>query len=298
MIAILGATGHVGGRIADILIKKGENVRLIARSVDKLRPFVGKKAQAFVGDANDTEFLVKAFKEVDAVFTLIPPNMKAEKVIDYQNKIGESIARAVEIAGVKHVVNLSSVGAELSDGTGPIQGLHNMEERLNAIKGLNVLHLRPAYFMENLLWGVDLIKAKGINGDTLRGDLKLPMIASKDVAVNAADCLIKRDFTGSSVRHLFGPRDLSLIEATEIIGRKIGKPGLTYVMFPEAAALKDMVSWGLSPDVSRSFIEMTKAFNEGRIRSEKRSAEGTTPTSLEEFCDQVFAPLYNQKKAA
>jgi len=298
MIAILGATGHVGGKIADILIKKGENVRLIARSADKLRPFVGKKAQAFAGDANDTEFLVKAFKDVDAIFTLIPPNLKAEKLIDYQNKIGESIARAVEIAGVKQVVNLSSVGAELSDGTGPIKGLHNMEERLNTIKDLNVLHLRPAYFMENLLWGIDLIKSKGINGEAIRGDLKIPMIATKDVAAYAADRLAKRDFTGSSVRYLHGPRDLTLIEATEIIGKKINKPAIAYVMFPYDEAEKAMVSMGLSPDIGRLFNEMSKAFNEGRIITGKRTKESTLPTSCEEFCDEVFAPLFNQKKAA
>src|SRR3990172_4572640 len=138
MIAILGATGNVGGKIADILIKKDEPVRLIARSADRLRTFVGKQAGAFAGDAGSAEFLVKAFKDVDTVFTLIPPNPKAEKFLPYAKQIGESIARAVELAGVKRVVNLSSCGAELSGGTGPITGLHDQEERLNRIKGLNV----------------------------------------------------------------------------------------------------------------------------------------------------------------
>jgi len=298
MITILGATGHVGGKIADILIKKGEYVRLIARTADRLRPFVGKKAQAFAGDANDTEFLVKAFKDVDAVFTLIPTNLKADKHMEYADRIGESITRAVEIAGVRHVVNLSSVGAELPEGTGVIKGLHNMEERLNRIKGLNVLHLRPAYFMENLLWGIDLIKSKGINGDATRGDLKIPMIATKDIAAYAADRLAKRDFTGSSVQYLHGPRDITLIEATEIIGKKINKPGLSYVMFPYNEAEKAMVAMGLSPDIGRLFNEMSKAFNEGRIMTGKRTKESTAPTSCEEFCDEFFVPLYTQKKAA
>lgn len=106
MITIVGATGNVGGKIADLLIKKGEKVRLVARTAERLRPLVGRQAAAFAGDANDTEFLVKAFKDVDAVFTLIPPNLKAEKFIEYADKIGESIARAVELANVKHVVNL------------------------------------------------------------------------------------------------------------------------------------------------------------------------------------------------
>jgi uncharacterized protein YbjT (DUF2867 family) len=298
MITILGATGKVGGKIADILIKKGEKVRLVARSADRLRPFVSKQAQALAGDALDVEFLVKAFKDADAVFTLIPPNFKAEKFIDYADKIGESIARALEIARVNHVVNLSSVGAELSGGTGPIVGLHNMEERLNKIKGLNVRHVRAAFFMENLLWNIDLIQSKGINGDALRGDTKFPMIATKDIAMYAAERLMKRDFTGSSVRYLLGQRDLGMIEATEIIGRKINKPDLAYVMFPYDEAEKGMIAVGLSPDLSRLFVEMNRAFNEGRIRSETRTAENTTPTSFETFCDEVFVPAYAQRKAA
>lgn len=298
MIAILGATGNVGGKIAESLIKKGESVRLIARSSDRLRRFVGKQAVAFAGDANDTEFLVKAFKGVDAVFTLIPPNLATANFMLYADKIGESIARAIELAKVKSVVNLSSVGAELAGGTGPIKGLHNMEERLNRIKGLNVLHLRPAFFMENLLWSIDLIRSKGINGDSIRGELKIPMIATRDIAAYAADHLVKKDFSGSSVRYLLGQRDLGMIEATEIIGRKIDKPGMSYVMFPYDEAEKGMVAMGLSSDISRLYIEMSKAFNEGRIVFEKRTKENTTSTSFEAFCDEVFVPKYMQKKAA
>ncbi len=298
MITILGATGQVGGKLADVLIKKGEKVRLVARSGDRLLPFVGRQAQAFAGDAMDTEFLVKAFKGVDAVFTLIPPNLTAQNLMSYADKIGESIARAVEIARVKYVVNLSSSGAELPGGTGPILGLHNMEERLNRIKGLNVRHVRAAFFMENLLWNIDLIRSKGVNGEVIRGDLKLPMIATRDIASYAADRLMMRDFSGSSVRYLLGQRDVSMIEATEIIGGKINKPGLAYIMVPYDEAEKGIVAMGLSPDVSRLFVEMGRAFNEGRIKSDARTPENTTPTSFEAFCDEVLVPAYAHRKAA
>ena len=298
MITILGSTGNVGGKIADILIKKGEPVRLVARSADRLGLLAGNLAVPFAGDANDTKFLVKVFKNVDAVFTLIPPNPGAADFIEYANKIGDSIARALEIAGVKHVVNLSSTGAELAEGTGPIKGLHAMEERLNRIKGLNVLNLRPSYFMENLLWNIDLIKSKGINGNAIRGDLKIPMIATRDIAAYAAERLVKRDFWGAAFQALDGPRDITMIEATEIIGRKINKSGLSYVMFPYRDAEKGMVAMGLSPDMSRQYIEMSRAFNEGWIKLPTVKTGIRTATSFEEFCDEVFVPLYTQKKAA
>jgi uncharacterized protein YbjT (DUF2867 family) len=260
---------------------------------------VGKTVKAFAGDAGKTEFLVKAFTGVDAVFALIPPNPTAPDFMRYADTIGESIAKAIETAKVKHVVYLSSVGAELAgEGTGPIKGLHKMEERLNRIKGLNVLRLRAAYFMENLLWNIDLIRSKGIAGSAVRGDLSIPMIATKDIAEYAAERLVKRDFAGSSVHYLLGQRDLTLAEAAGIIGSRISKPDLPYITFPYEEAEKAMVGMGLSPDMSRTYVEMARAFNEGKIEAEKRTTGNTTPTSIESFCDEVFVPAFTQKKAA
>jgi uncharacterized protein YbjT (DUF2867 family) len=297
MYTILGATGKVGSKISDILIKKGHKVRLIARSIDRLRPFVGKQAEAFAGDAMDTKFLVKALTDSDAVFTIVPANIKADDGLAYADKIGASIAQALMLAKVKYVVNLSSVGAELTEATGPIVGLHRQEERLNKINGLNVLHLRAAFFMENQLMNIDLIHSRGVNGSAIRGDIKFPMIATKDIAAFAAERLMKCDFTGSSIRYLLGQRDLSMIDATEIIGRKINNPSLVYVMFPYDEAEKGFMSAGLSPDMSRLYVEMAKAFNDGRIIA-KRTAENTTPTSYEVFCDEVFVPAFMPAKAA
>jgi len=299
MIAIMGATGNVGGKIATILAKKKESIRVISRSADRLQPLLGKTVTTFAGDASDTEFLVKAFNDVDAVFALIPPNPTAPDFMRYADTIGQSIVRALEITKVKYVVYLSSVGAELAgEETGPIKGLHNMEERLSRIKGLNVVYMRAGYFMENLLWNIDLIRSKDITGSAIRGDLKISMIATKDIAVYAAERLAKRDFTGSSVRYLLGQRDLTLTEASGIIGSKISKPGLPYIMFPYDEAEKAMVAMGLSPDMSKTYVEMARAFNEGTIKAEKRTKENTTPTPIESFCDEVFVPAFMQKKAA
>jgi uncharacterized protein YbjT (DUF2867 family) len=299
MYTIMGATGHVGEKIAEILVRKGEKVRLLSRSAGKLRPLVGPNAQAFAGDAKDTEFLAKAFKDSAAIFTILPPNSEAENFMSYANTMAESIARAVQIAKVKYVVNLSSIGAEHKSGTGAVVGLHNLEERLNRIEGLNVLHLRCAYFMENLLTNMELINSRGIIGSPVRGDKKLPMIATRDIASIAADRLVKRDFSGSSIQVLLGERDLSMIEATSIFARKINKPNLPYVMFSSDDAEKAFVGAGLSPDMSRQYVEMSKAFNEGRIiESLKRSPQNTTHTSFEQFCDETMVPMYSQKKVA
>jgi uncharacterized protein YbjT (DUF2867 family) len=289
----MGATGNVGGKIADILLKKGEKVRALSRSMDKLKPLKDRGAEAFAGDAADPVFLTRAFTGADAVFVLVPPNMIAADFRTYQNKIGDSIAQAIRSSGVKYVVNLSSIGAELSDGNGPIKGLHDQEQRLNTIENVNILHLRPANFMENLFMNIDLIKGKGIMGGPIRGALKMAMIATRDIAKIAADYLVKRDFYGKSTKELLGQRDLTMEEAAKVIGWKIGKPDLPYVTFSYEDAYNGMVAAGLSGDLSRLYVEMSKGLNDGLfgIGKVRRTPENTTGTSIEEFAD-YFTQVY------
>jgi uncharacterized protein YbjT (DUF2867 family) len=158
--------------------------------------------------------------------------------------------------------------------------------------------MRAGYFMENLLWNIDLIRSKGITGSAIRGDLKIAMIATKDIAAYAAERLVKRDFSGSSVHYLLGQRDLTLTEVSDVIGGKISKPGLPYITFPYDEAEKAMIAMGLSPDMSRTYVEMARAFNEEKIKAEQRTKENTTTTSIESFCDEVFVPAFSLKKAA
>ena len=295
MITLLGATGNVGSKIAGILLRENQRVRVISRSFDKAKSFRRLGAEVYVGDAADSSFLTNAFTGSDGVFTLLPPDFKSTDYLSLQDRVGESIAGALRASGVKFVVNLSSTGADLADGNGPIKGLHKQEERLNALD-LNVLHLRPVYFMENLLMNIDLIRTMGIMGSALKGDLRMPMIATRDIAAAAADALIKRNFPGKRVRDLLGQRDLTMDETAKIIGKKIGKSDLKYVAFSYDDALKGMVGAGLSENVSRLYLEMSKGMNDGLFGGTKirRTPDNTTATPVEEFAD-VFAEAYRSK---
>jgi len=293
MLVITGATGKTGSKLTEILLEKGHKVRVIGRDAVKLKAFTLKGAEPAVGDAADKAFLTEAFSGAEAVFALIPPNIGVADFRAYQTKIGENIVAAIKASGVKYVVNLSSQGAHLPDRTGPIKGLHDQEQRLNELKGVNVLHLRPTYFMENLLMNIDMIRKMNIMGSAVRGDVKFAMIATKDIAAYAAERMVKRDFSGKSVADLLGARDLSLNDAAVIIGKKLGKPDLAYVAFPYEDAEKGMVAMGLTPDMSRLYIEMSKALNEGLFAVNiSRTKENTTPTAFETFAD-LFAAAYH-----
>jgi uncharacterized protein YbjT (DUF2867 family) len=293
MYVITGATGNTGRRIAEILLLKGVQVKVIGRSADKLKSIKEAGAETAVGDIEDEAFLKEAFKGATAVYAMIPPNLHAENVREYQNRVGDVIARAIANAGVKHVVNLSSLGAHLPDKTGPITGLHDQERRLNKLEGVNVLHLRPTYFFENLLAFIPMIRNMGICGSALKGDIPVPMIASQDIAKEAAERLAKLDFTGKAVKDLLGQRHISMNEAMKILGKAARIEDLKYVEFPYEEAEKAIRQAGLSPDMARSYVELQKCVNEGiAITDAKRTAENTTETPIEKFA-ATWGALYD-----
>ena len=228
MYVILGATGNTGSIIANFLQLKGEMVRVVGRDAGRLQRFVRKGAEALAADVSDAAALSKAFGGARAAYLLLPPLTSRED----QERESDAIAKAVKQSGLRYAVHLSSYGAHVPKGTGPVTGLHSSEQKLNAITGLNVLHLRAAYFMENNLAAIDMIHGMGRFGHALLPDLKLPMIATRDVADYAAQRLLDLDFSGKQTRELLGERDLSMMEVTAAIARGIGKPDLRYEQFP------------------------------------------------------------------
>jgi uncharacterized protein YbjT (DUF2867 family) len=291
MFVITGATGHVGGGIAERLLAAGKKVKAIGRSRAKLAGLEKKGAEIAEGNLEDAVFLAKNLVGAEGVFVLMPPDLQVANLAASHDRVGGAIVKAIAEAGVRFVLNLSSTGAELPKGNGPIAGLYRQEQRLNGLTGVNVLHLRPAYFMDNLLGGIPMIKGMGINGSAMKPDVKFAQIASKDIAEYGAKRLEKLDFSGQAVQDLLGQRDLTMQEATQVIGKAIGKPDLPYVQFPYEDALKGMIGAGLSQSMAENYVEMSKAFNEGLLGKVARTAANTTPTSIEEFSKE-FARAY------
>jgi len=299
MIAVTGATGHTGKVVAESLLAAGEKVRVIGRNTDKLQQFVAKGAEAFVGNVLDTDAMTRAFRHVDAAYVMIPPDLKQPKMRAYMSDVTESLANALEKALVKYAVSLSSVGTQLTEGAGPVSGLHDFEARLNRTIGLNVLHLRAGYFMENTLMCVQVYKTMGFYAALLKGDLPIAQIAGRDIGARAAAELRARKFSGQSVTELLGQRDISMNETAKIFGAAIGNPGLGYTQAPAMMAKPALLQAGLSADTADQMIEMSKVINEGRMAPlEKRNESNTTPTTFESFTAEVLVPAYNSQSAS
>ncbi|MDR3694491.1 NmrA family NAD(P)-binding protein [Mucilaginibacter sp.] len=291
-IVVLGATGKVGGKIADILLNEGHYVKLIARSKDLEKRFNHPGAELMPGDITDPDLLTAAFRGADSAFILLPPNFTAPNYREFQREVGDAAIEAIKGSGIKYVVSLSSAGAQLHEGNGIIAGLAEQEVKLNQLKGVNILHLRAAYFMDNALLNINLIKNMNINGTTAAPDYKIPMTATKDVAAVAAKYLANLDFEGKVVRPVLGDRNYSFTEITGIIGRSIGKPDLQLVQFPADQSKAGMISLGISENVAEDIVNMETALQNGIMNYQQRTAENSSPTTAEVFAEEVFAPAY------
>jgi len=298
MVAVMGATGNTGRVVAETLLARGQKVRVIGRDPKRLAPLVQKGAEASIAEASDAAALTRAFAGARAVYAMIPPNLAAPDVRSYQEKVSDAQAQAIAQSGVEYAVLLSSFGADKPEKTGPVLGLRHFEEKLNACGRLNALYIRAGYFMENLLAQVSVIKNFGIVGGPLGADLALPMIATRDIGAFAAEALLQPAFQGKRAVELLGQRDLDYREATAVIAKAIGKPGLSYSQLPAWQLKPALTGMGMSSSMADALLEMSEALNSGTMRPlESSSAANTTPTSIEQFVAEQFVPLFTGKAA-
>jgi uncharacterized protein YbjT (DUF2867 family) len=296
MYAITGATGNSGSVITAKLLARGEKVRVIGRDASRLAGLVQKGGEAFVADVTDAAALTKAFTGTKAVYAMIPPNIAAPDVSGYQKRVNDALVSAITNAGVGHAVVLSSIGADKPDKTGPVVALHNLEQRLNGVAGLNALYIRAGYFMQNTLAQIAVIQSFGILGGPLRADLAMAMIAARDIGEWAAEELLRLSFSGKQARELLGQRDLNYREVASVIGKAIGKPNLTYSQFPAMLIKPALLQSGMSSSMADLILEMSEALNSGYMAPlEPRSAQNTTPTSIETFVAEEFVPRFTGK---
>lgn len=293
--AVVGATGQIGRVVVEQLLKKGDQVKAIGRNKQKLDFLKSKGAESILIDNFEkAEFLAEAFKGVDAVFGMIPPGYGVENYSTYQDRVGEAIKSAIQKNAVRYLVNLSSIGAYLPEGTGLIKGLYRQEERLNSIPDLNVLHLRAGYFMENFLLYIPVIQQTGALKATLKPDLPLPMVSTEDIGLKAAEFLGSLNFKGKTAFEFFGPRLQNIKEATQILGNAIGKNDLKYTQISYEEGKKEMLAMGMKPSLVDLMLEMYRAFNEEKISfTQKITSDHQGKITFEQFAKN-FAKNYKE----
>ena len=260
---ITGGAGNISKPLAEKLLAVGHSVTVIGRSEAHLQSLIDLGATAAIGSVEDVAFLTKTFTGADAVYTMVPPKWDATDWKGYIGSIGENYAAAIKASGVKYVVNLSSIGAHLATGVGPVSGLYRVEQALNTLTDVQIKHLRPAYFYTNLLANIGMIQGAGIIGGNFGGgDDKLVMVHPADIADAAAEELLGLNFVAHTIRYTAGD-EVTGAEVATAIGNAIGKPDLPWITFTDEQNLEGMLQAGLPQEVSSNYTEMGAAMRTG-----------------------------------
>ncbi len=292
-IAVTTPTGNIGKVVTNYLLDAGAQVTLLVRNPEKVKEFADRGATVFQGLQDDKDFVTRATQGVDALFWLTPPDYLSTDFRKHYNRIGQAGAAAIRANRIPRVVHLSGAGAHIASGTGPGTGLHDAEHLLDQVV-THCTHLRPFYFFENYFWQLESIKGHGRVFLPVSGSTRIAMVATRDIALVAALRLLDHTWTGRTVQGLHGPADVSFDEAAIAIGRGLDRP-VVHVRVPEEQARQALRAGGLSEYVAEMVLELYRAIESGRLRpAEPRTAETTTPTTLEQFSRAVLKPLVSE----
>jgi uncharacterized protein YbjT (DUF2867 family) len=274
MFVIAGVTGHVGSVVANELLAKKMPVTVIVRDLEKGTPWAKKGAQVAVGRLQDQAFLTATLKGAEGFFTLLPPDFSSPDFYAAQRTTADAIAAAVKASGVPHVVILSSVGADLPSGTGPIRGLHYLENVLRGT-GTTLSAIRAGYFQENAANSLAPARQAGIFPNfTASADYPVPMIATRDIGMLAAKSLLDKPKKSENV-DLQGPA-YSIRQVAEKLGAALGKT-LKIVDIPPSGWVEAMKKGGIPEHVAIVFAEMYAGFASGAIKPKgDRLVQGKT----------------------
>lgn len=294
-IIVTGSLGHISKPLVEKLTASKHDVTVISSSSARTAEIEALGAVAAVGSVSDQAFVTATFKGADAVYTMVPPTFAAANWKQHIAGIGKIYANAIAETGVKYVVNLSSMGAHMAEGCGPVSGLYFVEQALNALEGVNVKHLRPGFFFYNFLANTGMVKHMGIIGGNYGEGAKLVLANPADIADAAAEELLALSFTGKSVRYVASD-EKTTDEIATILGEAIGKPDLKWVNFSDEQTMGGMLQNGVPEDVAKNYAEMGAAMRSGEMASDylKNQPVVFGKTVFEAFAP-VFAAVYAQQ---
>lgn len=261
MFAVMGITGNVGGAVADTLLQHGKKVRGVVRNASKARAWQEEGVEIFTSNYDD--HLIKALSGVEGVFVMIPPNLIPEPGFPDSVRHIAAIKKAILASKPPRAVFLSSWGSEKTSGIGLIAANRILEQELED-SGVPSAFLRPAWFMENLVYSLSAARSTG-NYFSLYQPLErlYAMVATKDVGRIGAQTLLE-NWQGNRVIEISGPISYSSKDVAAALGTALGR-AIAAVAVPRDSWVDTLAQNGMPADRSGAYIEMVDSLNSGWI---------------------------------
>lgn len=292
MIVITAPTGNIGHQVLDNVLTGDQPVRVIARDPAKLPAEVRDRVEVIQGSHGDPQVVTRAFKGADALFWLKPGDPNAASAEASYVDFTRPAAEAIRSQRVKRVVDVSALGrgTAYAGRAGYVTASLAMDD-LIASTGVAFRALTAASFMDNLLRQTRVIKEQGMFFDMISPDIKLPAVATRDIAAVAARLLLDDSWTGHDEVPLLGPEDLSGNDMAAIASEVLGTP-VRYQQIPGQALKDQLTGLGLSEAMAQGMLDMMTAKDNGLDNGIARTPQHAidTPTTFRQWCEDTLKP--------
>jgi (4-alkanoyl-5-oxo-2,5-dihydrofuran-3-yl)methyl phosphate reductase len=248
---ITGATGDIGSRIVQHLLKRGVRPRVLVRNEAKARLLFGDQVDVFVGDLAEPASFRKSLMGADTIYLVnIGP------AIPQRDETAASLAKETR---VKRIVKLSSLDVEHGLAIG---AWHERGEAAIRASRIPFTFVRPTGFMSNLLAWTHTIKTEQIVRSST-ADGRRPFIHSEDIAAVSVEALVSDAYAGQAIP-ITGPDSLTFGEATAILAKAIGRP-LKYEVISDGEARERYHRISGSPEETEAHVALWRAIREGLL---------------------------------
>ncbi|HTK09318.1 MAG TPA: NAD(P)H-binding protein [Ktedonobacteraceae bacterium] len=288
MIVITTPTGLIGHQVLDNILGSDEQIRVIVRDPSRLPAHIREHVEVVQGSHSDSDVVTRAFAGTDSVFWLVPPDYQAENAEDAYLGFTRPACDAFKSQGVKRVVGVSALGRGVTANAGLVSVSLAMDD-LIASTGVSYRALTMPSFMDNMLGQIETIKNLGMFFSPISGDLKSPTCATRDIATVAARLLLDHTWSGQDSVPVLGPEDLSFNDMAQIISQVLQRP-IRFQQIPGETFKARLTEHGMSESMAQGMLDMMVAKNEGLDNAQPRTAQGTTPTSFRQWCEEVLKP--------
>lgn len=288
-IAVVGATGRIGAKLTRTLLSAGHQVKALSRGGPALDALVKIGAEPFLGsfDTGKGE-LDTFFEDADAAFLMVKTDWK--NIHGHYPAVAQRFVDALRNSPVKLAVSLTAMGSDVQGSTGHFESFYHLDQKLNQLDAIDLVHLRAGWFMENMLAFTAAVSRHGRIGWSLDPEVKLPWVATHDIAALAAQELIHPTGERRVVREV-GSEDLTMPEVAAIIGEEIGRP-VEYRFVDRKR--KDVEAEYLerygTPETWLDDSQTLDALNDGRVRF--HGIRSALPTTMRTFIKDVWKPRY------
>lgn len=287
-VTVTGSLGNISRTLVEKLVAARHHVKVVTTSTERAKEIEQLGAIPLIGSIEDYDFVKNAFSGNDAVYLMIPPNFQTSDIKQYIKTAGKQYARAIKETGVKYAVNLSSIGAHLENGLGPTGANYFVEEQLNALPELNVLHLRPGMFLTNFYGAIPMIKHQGMLGNNFEGLVNLPLTHPKDIAEVAFKALNDLSISGKQIQYIVSD-EKNGNEVAQILSKAVGKQGVNWIAFSDDQLLNALTQSGFSEQMAKVYmVEIGIALRDGSFTEDysKNRSRSVGETTLQDFAKE------------